>query len=142
MKYLLDTCVISELVAKQPHPPVVQWVDGVEETCLYLSVVTIGEIRKGIAKLPDSPRKITLQEWLQDQLLARFSGRIVPIDTGVMLRWGQLTASLELAGRPMPAIDSLIAASALHADFSLVTRNEADFRHAGVPIVNPWQQTV
>lgn len=140
MNYLLDTCVISELVAKHPNPRVVEWVDSVEEARLYLSVITIGEIRKGIEKLPDSRRRRVLEEWLSDQLLVRFAGRIVPIDTGVMLRWGQLTGALEAAGKAMPAIDSLIAAIALHGHFSLVTRNEEDFQHTGVPIVNPWKE--
>jgi len=139
MNYLLDTCAISELVAKQPNQKVVEWIDSIEEARLYLSVVTIGEIRKGIEKLPDSRRRTVLEEWLNDQLLIRFTGRIVPIDIGVMLRWGQLTGALEVTGKTMPAIDSLIAAIALYGNFSLVTRNEDDFKYAGIPIVNPWQ---
>jgi len=139
MNYLLDTCAISELVAKQPNQKVVEWIDSIEEARLYLSVVTIGEIRKGIEKLPDSRRRTVLEEWLNDQLLVRFAGRIVPIDIGVMLRWGQLTGALEVASRTMPAIDSLIAAIVLHGNFSLVTRNEDDFRYADIPIVNPWK---
>jgi len=139
MNYLLDTCVISELVAKHPHQKVVEWIDNTEELCLYLSVITIGEIRKGIEKLPNSQRRAALEEWLNDQLLVRFAGRIAPIDTGVMLRWGQLTGALESAGKMMPAIDSLIAAIALHGNFSLVTRNEDDFEHVAVPMVNPWR---
>jgi len=139
MNYLLDTCVISELVAKHPHQKVVGWIDSIEEARLHLSVITIGEIRKGIEKLPDSQRRTVLEEWLNEQLLVRFAGRIVPIDSGVMLRWGQLTGSLEMAGKTMPAIDSLIAAIALYDNFILVTRNEDDFKYAGVPIVNPWR---
>lgn len=139
MNYLLDTCVISELVAKQPHSKVIDWIDGVEETRLYLSVITIGEIRKGIEKLPDSARKSLLETWLNDQLLIRFSGRIITIDAEVMLRWGQLTGSLEVIGKTMPAIDSLIAASALHHAFTLVTRNEDDFKETGVHLLNLWK---
>ncbi len=139
MNYLLDTCVISELVAKQPNPKIIEWIDSIEETRLYLSVITIGEIRKGIEKLPNSARKATLETWLNDHLLVRFSGRIVPIEVGVMLRWGQLMGALEMTGKQMPAIDSLIAASVLNGGFSLVTRNEMDFREVGVPIVNPWK---
>ena len=139
MNYLLDTCVISELIAKQPNQKFIQWIDSIEEKRLYLSVMTIGEIRKGIEKLPDSQRKATLQTWLSDQLLIRFNERIVSIDTGVMLTWGQLTGALESAGKTMAAIDSLIAAIALHGNFSLVTRNEDDFKNTGVPVVNPWK---
>ena len=138
MRYLLDTCVISELVARQPNPRVVAWVDAVEESRLYLSVVTIGEIRRGIAKLPDSPRKERLNRWLEEDLLLRFSGRIVPIDVGVMLTWGELVARLERTGRVLPAMDSLVAAIALHGEFTLVTRNVRDFEGTGVQIVNPW----
>ncbi len=139
MNYLLDTCVISELVARQPSQTVVAWVDSIEEERLHLSVVTIGEIQKGITKLPTSPRKAALEDWLKDDLLVRFGNRIVPIDTMAMLRWGQLTGTLESSGKTMSAMDSLVAAIALHGDFTLVTRNEDDFRHSGVPVVNPWK---
>lgn len=138
MKYLLDTCVVSELVAKKPNPKVLRWIDGIESDNTYLSVITIGEIRKGVEKLPDSQRRIILQAWLTEDLLARFSGRILPIDTEVVLVWGQLTGSLESEGKKMAAIDSLIAASAIHNHCSLVTRNEADFKHTGIAIINPW----
>lgn len=138
MNYLLDTCVISELVAKQPNPKVIAWIDSIEETRLYLSVITIGEIRKGIEKLSSTPRKATLREWLDDQLLVRFGDRIVPLDTQALLHWGQLVAILETKGKPMAAMDSLIAASALSRDLTLVTRNTDDFKYSGVSIANPW----
>ena len=139
MKFLLDTCVISELMARRPNQAVMQWIDSVDEDRLYLSVITIGEIRKGIAKLADSPRKLELREWLSDHLLSRFSDRIVVIDTGVMLDWGQLVGNLERLGKPMPLMDSLIAAIVLHGDFVLVTRNEADFESADVRMLNPFK---
>ena len=139
MRYLLDTGVISELVARQPNPTVVQWVDSLDEEKLYLSVITIGEISKGIEKLPDSPRKNTLAEWLEGDLLIRFKERVLPIDTAVMLTWGTLTADLERQGKRMPAIDSLIAAIALEGKLTLVTRNVDDFLHSGVAVLNPWQ---
>lgn len=139
MNFLLDTCVISELVAKKPNEQVLQWIDTVDPAAVYLSVVTIGEICKGIEKLPGSKRKASLEKWLDDELLVRFSGRIASIDTDVMLLWGKLVARLEVAGKTMSAIDSLIAAIALHGKFHLVTRNEEDFRNAGVPILNPWE---
>lgn len=139
MNYLLDTCVVSALATKQPDQKVVRWIDEIEEARLFLSVITIGEIRKGIEKLRDPQRKAALRAWLNEQLLVRFGERIVPVDTEVMLRWGELTAALELVGKVMPAIDSLIAATALHGGFALVTRNEEDFGHAGVTIINPWK---
>jgi predicted nucleic acid-binding protein len=139
MRHLLDTCVVSELVAKQPNERVVRWVDELDPIDTYLSAITIGEIQKGITKLPDSRRKTALVEWLRDELLVRFDGHILPVDTEVMLKWGRFTGALELEGKTMPAIDSLIAAIALHRNLRLVTRNEDDFKHAGVLIVNPWR---
>jgi predicted nucleic acid-binding protein len=140
MTFLLDTCVISELVARQPNPSVVQWVDNVDEDKLFLSVIAIGEIKRGVEKLGNSARKAALQEWLEDDLLIRFRDRIMPIDTAVMLVWGQLAADLEKQGKPMPAIDSLIAATCLQGRLDLVTRNESDFAHSGVTVINPWTQ--
>jgi toxin FitB len=139
MNYLLDTCVISELVAKRSEPKVINWIDSIVDTRLYLSVITIGEIRKGIEKLPDSKRKALISSWLEDQLLIRFDGRIVPIDTDLILTWGQLVGMLEATGKQMAAIDSLIAATAIHGRFTLVTRNVEDFKNAGVMILNPWK---
>ena len=139
MKYLLDTNVISELIAKQPSPRVMAWVEQMDDTQAYLSVITIGEIKKGIERLPASARKQQLQRWLEDELLIRFSGRIVAIDSAVMLIWGTLTANLESSGRKLPAMDSLIAATALSGSYCLVTRNEADFAETGVTMLNPWK---
>jgi tRNA(fMet)-specific endonuclease VapC len=138
MKYLLDTNVFSELVVKQPNTRVIDWIDSVDPNSLYLSVITIGELRKGIEKLPKSKRKTNLLEWLNDQLQLRFRGRILAIDIDVMLAWGILMGQLEQVGRPLPAMDSLIAASALHHNCSLVTRNEDDFKKTGVVLMNPW----
>jgi len=139
MNYLLDTCVISELVAKRPNSKVITWIDTIEEARLHLSVITIGEIRKGIEKLPRSNRRAKLNTWLNEQLLVRFSGRIVDVDTAVMLKWGQLVGMLEKNGHKLPAMDSLIAAVALHHNFALVTRNEGDFHDTEVPILNLWR---
>ena len=140
MRFLLDTCVVSELVAAQPDPGVVRWIDSVDEERLYLSAVTIGEVKKGIERLPNSRRKSALSEWLEDDLLIRFQDRILPIDTPVMLVWGELAADLEKQGRKMPAIDSLLAAIALQGKLSFVTRDEDDFASSGVAVVNPWEQ--
>ena len=139
MRYLLDTCVISELVARQPDSRLVQWIDTMDEERLYLSVISIGEIKKGIEKLSDSSRKSALEQWLEDDLFLRFRDKILPIDTQVMLVWGELTATLERQGKSMPAMDSLIAAIALQSKLNLVTRNEDDFVYSGVPVINPWQ---
>jgi len=139
MRFLLDTCVISDLVARRPDPGVVQWVDNTDEGKLFLSVITIGEIRKGIEKLIAPDRQKVLSEWLEDELLARFRHRVLPIDTSVMLIWGKLVADLERQGKPMPAIDSLLAATALQGGLALVTRNKDDFAHCDIAVVNPWE---
>jgi predicted nucleic acid-binding protein len=140
MRFLLDTCVVSELVARRPDPGVVRWVDNVIEENLYLSAITIGEIKKGIEKLGVSNRQSTLAEWLEEELLVRFHGKILPIDTAVMLVWGRLVADLERQGKRMPAIDSLLAATALQGGLGLVTRNQDDFAHCGVTVINPWER--
>ena len=140
MTYLLDTNVISELIAKQPDADVVDWIDQLDPNVVYLSVITIGEIRKGIAKLPASKRRENLERWLFEDLLVRFHDHILPLDGNVLLAWGQLTGELAAKGINLPAIDSLIAATVLHYRYTLVTRNEADFQHTGITVVNPWKQ--
>jgi toxin FitB len=139
MRYLLDTNVISEYATKQPNQRVLTWLDQQDPSNLFLSVITIGELNKGITKLPASNRKNLLHAWLHDDLLLRFSGRILSLDSEVMLEWGDLTGRLELAGKPLPAIDSLIAALALHYNCSIVTRNEDHFKTAGITVINPWR---
>jgi toxin FitB len=139
MRYLLDTNVISELAARQPNLRVVQWIDDLDPSSLYLSVITIGELRKGIEKLPESRRKETLHDWLSDDLLIRFSGRILLLDADVMLTWGMLMGQLEHRGIPIGAMDSLIAALALHHQCVLVTRDENGFHEAGISLINPWR---
>lgn len=138
MTYLLDTCLISELVAKQPNQKVLDWVDAQIPETLYLSVITIGEIAKGICKLTPSKRKESLTTWLNETLPNRFEHRILTLDVSTMVLWGNLVGQLEQNGRPLPAMDSLIAAIALQHSLSLVTRNEKDFAGTGVIIVNPW----
>ncbi len=139
MKALLDTCVISELVSKQPNPQVVEFVDSLDPEDVYLSVITIGEIVEGIERLPKSRRKTDLQAWLKDDLLVRFEVNIAALDTDILIEWGTLTARLESAGRTMPAIDSLIAATALAKRMTLVTRNISDFKETDVEIAYPWK---
>ena len=139
MNYLLDTNVISELISERADKKVVEWLDRLDPNTVYLSVITIGEIRKGIEKLPPSKRRDRVKEWLEGDLLLRFQGRILEITTEVMLIWGELTGRLEKEGRPITAIDSLVAAIVLQGNYRLVTRNEHDFQHTGVTIINPWK---
>ena len=138
MNYILDTNVISELVAAQPDENVAHWIDSVDPERVFLSVITIGELKRGIEKLPDSRRKGELDRWLNEDLLVRFQDHLLAIDVDMMLAWGDLTARLEAVGKPMPAIDSLIAASTAQRGFTLVTRNVADFAHTGISVFNPW----
>lgn len=138
MKYLLDTCVISELVAKQPNPHVLEWIDSIDADEVYISVITIGEITKGIEKLPTSKRREELSDWLENELLIRFQANLIELDVNILIQWGKLNARLEISGQRAPAIDSLIAATALEHDLILVTRNESDFTGTGVELLNPW----
>jgi tRNA(fMet)-specific endonuclease VapC len=126
------------LVAARPNQRVVDWIDSIDSERVYLSVITIGEIRKGIEKLPDSKRKLLLREWLEVELFIRFRGRILPIDIEVMLAWGEMVARLELTGKKMSLMDSLIASIALHGNLRIATRNQGDFQYSGVETVNPW----
>ena len=140
MNYLLDTCVISELIKKEPEEKVIKWIDSIEEDKLYLSVITIGELEKGISKLKSSKRKALIKEWLHEDLLIRFDNRILILDIDTFQKWGELVASLEKKGLKMPTIDSLIAATALKYSFCLVTRNDRDFKNCNMQIFNPWEQ--
>ncbi len=139
MKYLLDTCVISELVAKQPNPRVLEWIDSVDADGIYISVITVGEITMGIEKLPNSKRRQELSDWLENELLIRFQDNLIELDVDILIQWGKLNARLEINGQRAPAIDSLIAATALEQDLILVTRNVSDFLGTGVEILNPWE---
>ena len=138
MSYLIDTNVLSELRRKQADANVVAWFERRSRQSLYLSVLTLGEIRKGIERLSEpagSLRHQALLDWLEQELPIFFLGRILPVDSGVADRWGHLQAQV---GRPLPAIDSLLAATALQHQLTLVTRNVKDFAGIDVPIINPW----
>lgn len=135
MSYLIDTNVLSELRKRTPDAQVVRWLSERPATTLYLSVLTLGELRKGIEALPEGDRKHNLLDWLETELPAFFSGRILPVDTRVADRWGRLLAR---AGRPLPAIDSLLAATALAHGLTLITRNLRDFEHPELSVLDPW----
>ena len=139
MNYLLDTCVLSEFTRRRPSASVVAWMEQIEEHTLYLSVISIGEIQRGIQRLPGSPRRDELSAWLAGELLPRFEQRLLVLDAPVLLAWGGLLARLEKEGHPMPAMDALIAATALSYNLILVTRNTADFQASGIPLFNPWE---
>jgi len=137
--FLLDTNCISELVRNQPEPRVLDWMEAADESLLYLSVLTLGEIRKGVAGLPQGKRRTHLESWLELELQARFSGRILSIDRAVADRWGLIAAAAKRAGRPLSAIDGLMAATALQHRLTIVSRNISDFASTQVPVLNPWE---
>lgn len=138
MSFLLDTCVISELVAARPNDHVVRWIKRTDPSAIYLSVVTIGEIQRGIEGTPNLKRKEVLRKWLETDLLLSFQDKILNLDVSAFLVWGKLTSRLHRLGKPMPAIDSLIAATVIQHRLTLVTRNVDDFKHADIKILNPW----
>jgi predicted nucleic acid-binding protein len=139
MNYLLDTCVLSEFTRHQPDVRVIDWLNSIEEDKLFISVITIGEIQRGIERLPDSHRKTELLIWMNNGLLTRFAERMVTIGAPTMFIWGSLVARLEAAGQPMGVMDSLIIASALQNNLIIATRNVADFLPSGVQVINPWE---
>lgn len=135
MSYLLDINVLSELRRKAPNAGVVTWFSPRPASTLFLSVLTLGELRKGVEGLADTDRRAALLDWLEAELPIFFTGRILPVDAQVADRWGRLVAT---ASRPLPAIDSLLAATAAHHGLSLVTRNVRDFADLGLEVINPW----
>lgn len=137
--FLLDTNCISELVRVKPEPRVLEWMEAADEGLLYLSVLTLGEIRKGLAGLPQSKRRTHLEAWLEVELQARFSGRILPIDAAVADRWGVLAADAKRKGKALSTIDALLAATALHYNLTVVSRNVSDFANTQIPFLNPWE---
>lgn len=135
MSYLLDTNVVSELVRSRPNARVVAWIDALPTEALHLSVLTIGEIRSGVERLRDREKRERLRGWLEQDLPAWFEDRLLPVTVEIADRWGRLVAEV---GRQVAAIDSLLAATALHHDLRLVTRNTVDFRYPGLEVVDPW----
>lgn len=138
MNYILDTCVISELVKPLPNENVLEWIEKQSEDNLYLSVITIGEIQKGISKLTESNKKTNLQTWLDNDLKFRFESRILPVDEKIAKEWGKIKGISEKAGNKIPVIDSMIAATGLFHKMVIVTRNINDMQISGLEIFNPW----
>ena len=138
MNYLLDTCVISELIRKSPSQSVVKWLRGTPCASQYLSAITLGEIHKGIVRLDsDDPRRAVLADWLES-IRSRFASRIIPFDEETSMTWGELIGSALRVGRPKPIVDAQIAATALRHGMTLVTRNVRDMADFGVEIFNPF----
>lgn len=140
MKYLLDTNVVSELIKKEPNPRVVRWIDECDESALFLSAVTFGELQKGIAKLDDRSRAERLQKWVNRDLTQRFEGRILPIDLDVAFTWGRIQGVSEKIGMKLPVLDSLIAATAIANNLIVVTRNVNDLERCQASVLNLWQE--
>ena len=136
--FLLDTNVISELLKPKLEPKVATWIDATDEELLFLSVLTLGEIRKGVVLLPRSARRTSLEAWLLKDLPLRFSGRILDIDQEVAHRWGQISGLASAKGVNVPVIDGLLAATAIQHNLTLVTRNIRDVAATGVTLFNPW----
>lgn len=136
---LLDTCVLSELARPRPDGGVLAWLDAADESVLYLSVVTLGELEKGIARLPVSARRRKIERWVRQDLAARFEGRLLDVDRAVAERWGAMSGESEGRGVPLPVIDALIAATALTHGLDVVTRNTSDLERCGARCINPWK---
>lgn len=139
MRYLLDTNVVSEFAKPQVDAGVSAWVANADEDRLFFSVVTLAELRRGVARLSDGARRRQLDNWLRHDLLDRFEGRILPIDAAIANGWGEITANREQRGLAISAMDALIAATAIAHGLTLVTRNVRDFAPSLAAIVNPWR---
>ena len=138
MSYLLDTNVISEPKRKRPDQKVIQWLGSLDDADIYLSALTVGEMKKGAVKLPSGRNRVLVQNYLE-KVRNRFAGRILPITERTFLVWGKMMAEFEQRGIVRPALDSLLEATALEHDLILVTRNVRDFQHSSVTLLNPWE---
>jgi predicted nucleic acid-binding protein len=140
--YLVDTNIPSELTRERPDARVAAFLNNVGQRRVFLSVLTIGEICKGIAELPASQRRAGLQDWLDIEVRSWFAGRILPVTEAIAERWGYLAAAAKQKGMTLAVVDGLIAASALHHDLTVVTRNVKDFAGLGADVFNPWDDTI
>lgn len=139
--YLLDTCCVSELPKRQPDEGLQDWFARHGIGLAYLSVLTLGEIQKGISRLGEGSRRTALQSWFSGELRPRFAGRILGLSEEAALAWGHIQGEAAAAGRALPILDSLIAATALVHGLAVVTRNAAHFERCGVSVVNPWSNS-
>jgi len=142
VKYLLDTCVISEMIKAKPDENVISWLEEQDENSLYLSVLTFGEIKKGIEKASNQIRKQKLRLWVEDDLKKRFEGRIIPISFSIAAEWGKMQGKSELLGKLLPTMDGLIAVSGLVSQCIVVTRNISDMEQSSAELFNPWEKSV
>ncbi|MBT1074295.1 type II toxin-antitoxin system VapC family toxin [Geobacter grbiciae] len=140
MKFLLDTCLISELVKKEPSTSVIDWLDQCDEQTLFLSVLTLGELQKGISKLSAGRKRDELQAWAEFDLTARFEGRILDLDRETAVAWGRLIGEAEREGIRLPVMDALIAATAAVHGLVVVTRNVKDMERCRARVFNPWDR--
>ena len=138
--FLLDTNVPSELTRSHSDPHVERWLTEADDKQLFISVITIGELMKGLTILPASKRRSNLQDWLDFTMRPWFDSRVLPVDEPIAERWGILAGECHLRGTPVSTTDGLIAATALEHDLVIVTRNVKDFTRLGVAILNPWEQ--
>ena len=136
--FLLDTNIPSEMTRPRPQPSVIGWLDDADDGQLYFSVVSLGEILKGVTLVSESKRRRQLQQWLDETLRPWFEGRILPVNQPIAERWGVLAGQCQMKGRPLKVGDGLIAATALEHDLTVVTRNVKDFASLGVTVFNPW----
>ena len=140
MNFLLDTNVVSEWVRPRPDPGVITWMAEVDEDRVFLSVVSLAELRYGIAKMPAGVRRDRLDSWLGEEVLLRFESRILPIDASIANMWGQVLARSQALGRTIGILDGFLAATAEKHQLTMVTRNVADFFVLGHSVLNPWQE--
>ena len=138
MNFLLDTTVVSEWVKTRPNRGVMAWLAEADEDRVFISVVTLAELRYGIEHMAAGGRRKRLDEWLQNELTLRFEGRVLPIDVAIADCWGMVVARSEAAGRPIGAMDAFIAAIADVNGMTLVTRNTSHFEVSLEHIINPW----
>jgi len=138
VSFLLDTNVVSELAKPQPNAGVVRWLDEADEDSLFVSVITLAELRFGVQRLAPGARRNRLDAWIREELAGRFEGRILAVDEGVAEMWGQLLASSEARGRRMNLMDCFLAATAKVRRLILVTRNKEDFSPFTGELLNPW----